>query len=115
MIDRLGLAGHLDAGIVAVVGGDADAGAADRDHAGDAPHLLGDRIAALEQLAPAEILDLDQAVAAVARIDGAGVDGLGVDDRGADDQADRDRELGDDEDVAQQARAGRLGRATCWP
>jgi hypothetical protein len=47
-----------------------------------------------------EILDLDQAVAAIAGIGGPGIDGLGVDDRGADDEADRDRELGDDEDVA---------------
>ena len=70
---------------------------------------------AVEQLAAAEILDLDQPVAAVAGIDGPGVDGLGIDDRGADDQADRDRELGDDQRVAQPARAFRLGRATCWP
>ncbi len=60
---------------------------------------------ALEQLAAAEILDLDQAVAAVAGIGGAGVDGLGVDHGGADDEADRDRELGDDERVAEPPRA----------
>ena len=98
------------AGIVVVLGGDADARAADRNHARHARHFLGDGVGAVGELPPADILDLKEAVAAIAGIDRARVDGLRVDHGGADDQADRHRELGDDQDVPEQARAGRLGR-----
>ena len=63
------------------------------------------------KLLGADIDDLNEAVPPEAWIGAAGIDRLGVDDGRTDDQADRDRELGDDQDVAQPAGTAAVGCA----
>jgi hypothetical protein len=104
-VDRLIDARRDDAAVVVIVGRDANVGETGRDDPWDALDPIDDHFRHWIELGPPHLVDLQDVVPLVPRIDRTGVDCLAVNYGCADDQPDRNGELEHDQRGAQPARA----------